>query len=262
MAYDAPIGKHEVQGRNPGWPTSPPTEASFHRLLREWLWTWVGGNQKYAGRNSQEKILTTIHQLGCESIKTVAWQHAGGHTNFRPIRKLLVRGLRLGVNGASAHVPSPPGRGKPFSSFPAFRATQEVAPRRLRGGSTVIGAVSFTGVRVFGPLGFLCAAARLRHLRARAGSQAPESFPLPATGSPSRRDSQVGPVPPPSLPAAMTPPMPGPPAECAGQRCPWARAGRLASFITGPWEGLWGLPGSNPLVLLLGKLRHREGSQS
>lgn len=76
---------------------------------------------------------------------------------------------------------------------------------------------------VLSALGFLCAAARLRLLRAREGSQAPESFPLPATDSPPRRDSQVGPVRPPSLPAAMAPATPAPSWSAPSSQAPGRR---------------------------------------
>lgn len=102
--------------------------------------------------------------------------------------------------------------------LPAFRATQEVAPRRLRGASAVIGGVSSTGVRVFRPFGFLCPAPRLLLLGSPAVSPAPESSPLPVTGSPPRRDSQVGPAPPSSLPAAMALPTPPAPPRGSGPR--------------------------------------------
>lgn len=108
-----------------------------------------------------------------------------------------------------------------------------------------------------------------RLLRARAGPQVPELFPLPAAGFSPRRDSQVGLVPLPRVPrrhgaaeawssraSAARREVLGHEQDC--WRTPLVAPGRDVRAA----RGLTGHLRSNPLVFLVGKPRHREGSQS
>lgn len=142
------------------------------------------------------------------------WQEDLLATSIAPVRKCH----RLAGGGAFL--------------FLAFRATQEVALRRLRVVSTVIGAVSSAGVGRSRASRILVRAISpsLPSRRSRlAGSRLP---PVPAASFSPQSDSQVAPVPPSLVTRRHGAAEAGcPPAERAS-----LRAGLLRSSVSGPLE--------------------------
>lgn len=138
-------------------------------------------------------------------------------TNFRPIRKLLAKDfllasirllrmcLRLAAGGAFY--------------FLAFRATQEVAPGRMRLVSTVLEVASSVGVRGLPTLRIPARGSSPSPRPRRSGFAGSRVLLLLAAGLPPRRDSQVGPGPP-----ALAPP-------------PWRRRGRVPAAEYAPQPG-------------------------
>lgn len=197
----------------------------------------TGGNRNFARLViHKRKLLTNPSPAGAADLSEKSLRSCVGYTNFRPIRKLLARGLLLGVNSASAHVQFPSGRRSLFLPFPAFRTTQEVARRRMRNVSAVIRAVSSTGVRrpqAPGiPVTWLPPPPRPSGVAGSRALSAP-CRRLPSAARLSGRPRAASPrSPPPWRRRGLV--LPG---ECGPPRGAGARAGLLANSISGPWEG-------------------------
>lgn len=215
--------------------TAPVAETRYHLAL---VLSVVNNNNIYSTESLWWlKIMdlqftredTALYQFGVR-IYQGSCRLTVDFTNFRPIPKLLARGLPLDVNRASAHVPPPGGRRSlslPCLPGDAGSGSGAHAPclhgtwsgfLRRRLGTPALG----IPVRGFSP----------SPLPRRSGFAGSRILLLLAAGLPPRRDSQVGPGPP-----ALAPP-------------PWRRRGRVpvAEYASQPGAGRG--PGCWPAALV------------